>query len=317
MATAEERIDGCVAYTLAGPLRRLRRDVRQPVELVALLDSRRTGVVVSSILHRDQARVYVKQVRDGELRARALARGAGGDRDARDGRRARAAPDAGRLPRARGHLQRGGAAGLRAGRESRRSPTPTIYEAVMAVQDGDGRPRRRADRELARGRGDRHARRAGAARPTDVRIVGRGGAPDPPLPGGARASCDLDEVDAGGLAPAGHRPVRALPARAAAAARSASRRPPPPRRCDGAPRPTSRWAALGSRLAAELYGCRVLAEDVEDHPDNVTRFVWLAAGRRGRPSPGGRPRPRSSSGASTTSRRARSSTCCASSPTAA
>ena len=35
--------------------------------------------------------------------------------------------------------------------------------------------------------------------------------------------------------------------------------------------------ALGSRLAAELYGCRVLAADVEDHPDNATRFVWLAA----------------------------------------
>ena len=35
--------------------------------------------------------------------------------------------------------------------------------------------------------------------------------------------------------------------------------------------------ALGSRLAAELYGCQVLAADVEDHPDNVTRFVWLAA----------------------------------------
>ena len=36
------------------------------------------------------------------------------------------------------------------------------------------------------------------------------------------------------------------------------------------------WAALGSRLSAELYGCEVLAEDVEDHPDNLTRFVWLA-----------------------------------------
>jgi prephenate dehydratase len=35
-------------------------------------------------------------------------------------------------------------------------------------------------------------------------------------------------------------------------------------------------AALGSRLAAELYGCVILAADVEDHPDNVTRFVWLA-----------------------------------------
>ena len=31
----------------------------------ALLDKRRTGVVISSILHRDQARLYVKQVREG------------------------------------------------------------------------------------------------------------------------------------------------------------------------------------------------------------------------------------------------------------
>jgi prephenate dehydratase len=34
--------------------------------------------------------------------------------------------------------------------------------------------------------------------------------------------------------------------------------------------------ALGSRLAAGLYGCHVVAENVEDHPDNETRFVWLA-----------------------------------------
>ncbi|MBA2429107.1 MAG: prephenate dehydratase [Thermoleophilaceae bacterium] len=36
------------------------------------------------------------------------------------------------------------------------------------------------------------------------------------------------------------------------------------------------WAALGSRLAAALYGCPVLAEGVEDRPGNETRFVWLA-----------------------------------------
>jgi prephenate dehydratase len=35
-------------------------------------------------------------------------------------------------------------------------------------------------------------------------------------------------------------------------------------------------AALGSALAAELYGCEVLAADVEDRADNLTRFVWLA-----------------------------------------
>jgi prephenate dehydratase len=34
--------------------------------------------------------------------------------------------------------------------------------------------------------------------------------------------------------------------------------------------------ALGSRHAADLYGCRVLVADVEDHPGNATRFVWLA-----------------------------------------
>jgi prephenate dehydratase len=47
-------------------------------------------------------------------------------------------------------------------------------------------------------------------------------------------------------------------------------------------------AALGSRLAAELYGSVVLAAGVEDHPDNVTRFVWLArAGEVRPPSEGG------------------------------
>jgi len=37
--------------------------------------------------------------------------------------------------------------------------------------------------------------------------------------------------------------------------------------------------ALASRLAAELYDCRVLAADVEDRHDNETRFVWLTADR--------------------------------------
>jgi prephenate dehydratase len=35
-------------------------------------------------------------------------------------------------------------------------------------------------------------------------------------------------------------------------------------------------AAIGNRLAAELYGCRVLREGIEDLAGNVTRFVWLA-----------------------------------------
>jgi prephenate dehydratase len=42
------------------------------------------------------------------------------------------------------------------------------------------------------------------------------------------------------------------------------------------------WAALGNRLAAERYGCRVLRANVEDVAGNETRFVWLA--RAGTPA---------------------------------
>jgi prephenate dehydratase len=35
------------------------------------------------------------------------------------------------------------------------------------------------------------------------------------------------------------------------------------------------WAALGTRLAADIYDCVVLEEGVEDVPENETRFVWL------------------------------------------
>ncbi|MBA2630960.1 MAG: DUF4446 family protein [Thermoleophilaceae bacterium] len=65
MTAAEHRIDGSVAYTSL-----VRYDAygemsgRQSSSL-ALLDSHRTGIVVTAIHHRDQARVYVKQVREG------------------------------------------------------------------------------------------------------------------------------------------------------------------------------------------------------------------------------------------------------------
>jgi prephenate dehydratase len=50
-------------------------------------------------------------------------------------------------------------------------------------------------------------------------------------------------------------------------------------------RPT---AAIAPRLAATLYGLDILVEDVEDHPDNQTRFVSLA--RSGIPAPTGHDR---------------------------
>jgi hypothetical protein len=66
MGTAEQRIDGCVAYTSLIRYDAYGEMSGQQSSTLALLDSRRTGVVVSSILHRDQARVYVKQLREGE-----------------------------------------------------------------------------------------------------------------------------------------------------------------------------------------------------------------------------------------------------------
>ncbi len=36
------------------------------------------------------------------------------------------------------------------------------------------------------------------------------------------------------------------------------------------------WAALGAESAADLYGAAVLRQGVEDEPDNITRFVWVA-----------------------------------------
>ncbi|MEA2361501.1 MAG: hypothetical protein QOD71_646 [Thermoleophilaceae bacterium] len=66
MSRAEHRIDGCVAYTSLVRYDAWGEMSGQQSSTMALLDTRRTGVVVSSILHRDQARIYVKQVREGE-----------------------------------------------------------------------------------------------------------------------------------------------------------------------------------------------------------------------------------------------------------
>ena len=35
------------------------------------------------------------------------------------------------------------------------------------------------------------------------------------------------------------------------------------------------WGAVGSALAGELFGLKVVAADIEDHPDNATRFVLV------------------------------------------
>jgi hypothetical protein len=58
-------MDGCVAHTSVVRYDAMNELSGQQSSTVALLDERRTGVVISSIIHRDQARMYVKQMHDG------------------------------------------------------------------------------------------------------------------------------------------------------------------------------------------------------------------------------------------------------------
>jgi hypothetical protein len=66
MSVAEGRIDGCVTYRSLVRYDAYGEMSGQQSSTVALLDSHRSGVVMSSILHREQARVYVKQIHAGE-----------------------------------------------------------------------------------------------------------------------------------------------------------------------------------------------------------------------------------------------------------
>jgi hypothetical protein len=66
MGVAESRIDGCVTYRSLVRYDAYGEMSGQQSSTVALLDSHRSGVVMSSILHREQARVYVKQIHAGE-----------------------------------------------------------------------------------------------------------------------------------------------------------------------------------------------------------------------------------------------------------
>ena len=65
VGAAEERMDGCVAHTSLVRYDAMNELSGQQSSSVALLDSRHTGIVISSILHRDQARFYVKELREG------------------------------------------------------------------------------------------------------------------------------------------------------------------------------------------------------------------------------------------------------------
>ena len=66
MGEVEQRIDGCVAYRSL-----VRYDAYNELSgaqssSLALLDTHHSGVVLTSIVHRDQARIYLKQMTRGE-----------------------------------------------------------------------------------------------------------------------------------------------------------------------------------------------------------------------------------------------------------
>jgi hypothetical protein len=66
MGRAEERLDGAIAYRALVRYDAYNEMSGRQSTSIALLDARGSGVVLSSIHHREQARLYAKQVRDGQ-----------------------------------------------------------------------------------------------------------------------------------------------------------------------------------------------------------------------------------------------------------
>ncbi len=65
LSVASERTDACIAYRSLVRYDAYGEMSGHQSSSLALLDAHKSGVVVSSIVHRDQARVYVKQLTDG------------------------------------------------------------------------------------------------------------------------------------------------------------------------------------------------------------------------------------------------------------
>jgi prephenate dehydratase len=152
-------------------------------------------------------------------------------------------------------------------------PAPTVYEAIRAVAEGD------ADRALVPFENSIE----GAVRSTldtlafEVPTVVIAGEHDHPISTSliAREDLPLERIEAVLSHPqasaqcAGFIREHLPRARVRAAASTAEA----VREVSASAEP---WAALGAASAAAIYGCVVLREGVEDSPDNVTRFVWIA-----------------------------------------
>src|SRR3954471_6628139 len=66
MGEVEQRIDGCIAYRSLVRYDAYNELSGQQSSSIALLDAHKSGVVLTSIVHRDQARLYVKQLHEGQ-----------------------------------------------------------------------------------------------------------------------------------------------------------------------------------------------------------------------------------------------------------
>ena len=286
METAEHRIDGSVAYRAL-----VRYDAygemsgRQSTS-IALLDANRSGVVLSSIHHRDQARLYAKQVREGKPELElspeedeAVKRALGADGSSARASGVRVTPLVVVPERMRvayfgpeGTFTQEALLAATAGRELDAVPLPTIYDTVMAVHDGT------VERALVpienSLEGSVNATLDALAMETeDVAILGEVVHPIRHCLI-ARTALELSEIEA----------VVSHPQATAQCARFIRARLPGARVLAGsstaeAVRTVAEhdgpWAALGNRVAAERYGCQVLRAGVEDVADNETRFVWL------------------------------------------
>jgi hypothetical protein len=64
--TTDQRVDRCIAYHALVRYDAYGEMSGAQSSSVAILDEHRSGIVFSSIMHRDQARVYVKEVNEGQ-----------------------------------------------------------------------------------------------------------------------------------------------------------------------------------------------------------------------------------------------------------
>jgi prephenate dehydratase len=152
-------------------------------------------------------------------------------------------------------------------------PAPTIYDAIIAVEEGS------AERALVPFENSTE----GSVRTTldtlafDTRAVAIVGEHDQPISNNliARHELPLDEIEV----VLSHPQPTAQCARflreelPGAQVRPAASTAEAVREVSSTERP---WAALGGPSAADIYEAVILREGVEDDPDNVTRFVWLA-----------------------------------------